>query len=95
MRHDAVRALLQLPHALEETQEVGVVLDLDAHQRRHRRAQQLGQLLYRFKLDDLAFFHAVHHGARHTQLGSDVFCLQRGADAVGTQAVTQGGVVNR
>ncbi len=65
---DVLGGLLDLPHALEIGDGGGDVFDADAEQRRHRHAEQLGELFQRLDLGELAFFETVERGARNAQI---------------------------
>ena len=79
--------LLDLAHALEIGDRGGDVFDADAEQRRHRHAEQLGELLQRLDLGELAFLEAVERGARNAELAGDLVGGKPGAEPERLQPV--------
>ena len=74
-------ALLDLAHALEIGDRRGDVFDADAEQRRDRDAEQLGELLQRLDLGQLALLEAVERGARNAEPLRDLVGRKPGAEA--------------
>ena len=80
--------LLDLAHALEIGDRRADVLDADAEQRRHRHPEQLGELLQRLDLGELALLEAIERGAGNIEPGGDLVGAQPRAEPEGLEAVT-------
>ena len=85
---DVLRGFLDLPHALEIGDRRADELDADAEQRRHRDAEQLGELLQRLDLGELALLEAIERGAGNIEPGGDLVGAQPRAEPEGLEAVT-------
>ena len=69
---DVLGGFLDLSHALEIAHRRGDIFDTDAEQGRHRHRQQIGELLERLDLGELALLEAVERGARNAEPAGDL-----------------------
>src|SRR5438067_6541007 len=89
------RALLELPQALEIRHRRRQVLDANAEQCRHGDAEELGELVERLDLRQLALLEAVERGTRDVEALRDFVGAQPRGEAEGLQPVADVVEANR
>ncbi len=84
---DVLGRLLDLPQPLEIADRGRNVFDADAEQGGYRDRKQLGELLQRLDLGDLAFLETVERGAGNAEAVCDLVRAQTGAEAEGLEPI--------